>query len=234
MQLFSIQYHSTLSDYFLSKLLYLDEPACQKPNIRKLMEQPWQQTKAQLWDDVTDTLCNLDFIQANAVAKKTYNLVKDFNDVLELIPDNAENILREKDRQKRIEKYTHDLIACARGEKTRYEMEVPESITPWSSEKIRDEIERMKTNPTRLDRLKDFNNYLGQEAGNLQNYADITMHFAYQQAWNYADSGPVGKVSEKLNHLTLSKLFLRPSSSRQKWNPLPDVIKTLSGHSDSV
>jgi len=39
--------------------------------------------QGQLWDEVTDTLCNLDFIQLKACAKMTYDLVKDFNDVLE-------------------------------------------------------------------------------------------------------------------------------------------------------
>jgi hypothetical protein len=33
----------------------------------------------------------------------TYDLVKDFNDVLEVIPDNAENIRQEKERQTRME-----------------------------------------------------------------------------------------------------------------------------------
>ena len=75
---------------------------------------PSSKPKHELWDEVTETLCNLDFIQAKAVAKMTYDLVRDFNDVFELIPDNAENIKQEKARQTRMEKYTRDLIACAR------------------------------------------------------------------------------------------------------------------------
>jgi hypothetical protein len=94
------------------------------------MEQPWQQTRAELWDEVTDTLCNLDFIQAKAVAKMTFDLVRNFNDVLGVIPDNAENIRQEKARQ-----------------------------------------ERMIIFPTRLDKLRNFINFPGKEAANLQNYA---------------------------------------------------------------
>jgi hypothetical protein len=60
-------YYKTLANYFECKLLYLDEPTQKKPNTRKLVEQPFQQTKAQLWDEVTDTLCGLDFIQAKSI-----------------------------------------------------------------------------------------------------------------------------------------------------------------------
>jgi len=48
---------------------------------------------------VTDPICNLDFIQAKAGAKMTYDLVKDFNDVLEVIPENAANIRQQKERR---------------------------------------------------------------------------------------------------------------------------------------
>jgi hypothetical protein len=34
-------YHKSLSNYFESKPLYLDEPKQKKPNTRKLVEQPW-------------------------------------------------------------------------------------------------------------------------------------------------------------------------------------------------
>jgi len=56
MDLNSVHYHSFLAGYFSSGPLYLDEPVQNKPNIRKLVEQTWQQTKSQLWDDVTNTL----------------------------------------------------------------------------------------------------------------------------------------------------------------------------------
>jgi hypothetical protein len=110
----------------------------------------------------------------------TYDLVKDFNAVLQVIPDNAENIRQEEARLARMEKYTRDLIAYAKGEIK--ELEVPETIPLWSEEKINSEIERIKINPSRLDRLKDFRNFLGQEAGNLQSNASEYSFFATQQA----------------------------------------------------
>lgn len=125
-------YHTNLSHYFKAQILFFDGDNQKQTNIRRCMELPFQQTKAGLWDEVTDTICNLDFIQAKAVAKMTYDLVKDFNDVLEVIPDNAENIRQEKTRKARMDKYTRDLIACSKGEITADELEVPESIIPWS------------------------------------------------------------------------------------------------------
>jgi hypothetical protein len=67
----NLNHHIILSRYFVHKSLYLDEPTQKKPNIRKLVEQPWQQTKGETWDEVTETLCNLDFIQAKANSKMT-------------------------------------------------------------------------------------------------------------------------------------------------------------------
>ncbi|MCX6249599.1 MAG: hypothetical protein NTX61_02500 [Bacteroidetes bacterium] len=45
------KYHFNLAGYFQSKPLYLDEPTQKKPNTRKLVEQPWQQTKGEMWDE---------------------------------------------------------------------------------------------------------------------------------------------------------------------------------------
>jgi hypothetical protein len=157
-----INYHISLAFYFSSKPNFFDGDLQKKPHIRKCDELPFQQTEALLWDEVTDTLCNLDFIQAKAVVKMTYDPVKDFNSVLEVIPDNAENIKQEKARQERMDKYTKDLIFYAKGEIT--ELDIPQSITPWKEEKINAEIERLKTSPTKADLLKDFLNFLGNES----------------------------------------------------------------------
>lgn len=61
-----------------------------------------------------------------------------------------------------MDKYTRDLISYARGEITK--LEIPEAAPLWSNEKADAEIERIKTNPNRSDRLKDFLIYLGRES----------------------------------------------------------------------
>jgi len=206
------------------------------------MEQPWQQTKAailekdneELWDNITNTLCNLDFIQAKAAAKMTYDLVYDFNEVLEVIPDNQKNIEEEKVRQARMDKYTLDLIACAKGEITIDELEIPESITPWTKEQIDAEIERIKTNPTNADKLKDFLNFLGQEAENLQKYANELPNFAIQQAWNFANEGFVGKAAENYKPQIYKSLLINTQYMRLQWTPLPQIIQKINSNTKIV
>ncbi|MCD4736185.1 MAG: TIR domain-containing protein, partial [Bacteroidales bacterium] len=187
---------------------------------------------AQRWDDLTNLLCDLDFIQEKAAARLTYDLVEDINNALKVIPDNAENIRKEKERQARLNKYAKDLVLYAKGEIKK--LEVPKSITPWSEEKISAEIERIKTNPTHTDKLKDFYNFLGHEAGNLQNYAYEFPHHTTQLAWNYAKNGPVGKAAEKRSQEVYKSLLLRTKPTRPAWNPLPQMLQILKEHTNFV
>jgi WD40 repeat protein len=225
-------YHILISKYFATKPLYLDEPTQKKPNTRKLVEQPWQQTKAEMWDEITETLCNLDFIQAKAAAKKTFELVNDFNEALQVIPDNAENIRQEKLRQERMDKYTRDLILYAKREIKM--LDSPECIIPFNKEQAETEINRIKNYPNRADNLKAFVNFLGLEANNLQNYAIEIPYLAIQQAWNYAGEGPVGIAAESGYPYKHKSLILRSKVSRPPWNPYPKALQVLNGHSASI
>ena len=227
-----IKYHITLANYFAGKPLYLDEPTQKKPNVRKLVEQPWQQTKAELWNEVTNTLCDLDFIQAIAVVAMTFELIKDFNFVLVEIPDNAEFLREENEHLARMDKYTRDLVAYAKGEIAM--LEIPECIVTWSQGKTDALTKQVKINSSRLDRLKDFLNFLGQEAGNLQKYSHEFQNFAIQQAWNYASCGPVSETAGNSTPFILNKLLLRSTLTRPPWAPIPQSLKTLNGHTSSV
>ena len=217
--------HIILSDYFQSKSLYLDGPTQKQTNTRKLVEQPWQQTKAEMWDEVTETLCNLDFIQAKAAAKMTYELVNDYITALEVIPDNQAAILEEKARQAMIDKYTKDLIVYAKGEIK--ELEIPESITPWSEARIEEEIQRISKIPNNADKLKDFSYFIGSKAAIFQKYASEFSHHIYQQAWHYANDGPVGKSAVNISPEIKKTLLLCDQDSRPKWNPLPRALKII-------
>ena len=225
-------FYINLAKYFQDKPLYLDGSAQNKPNIRKLMEQPWQQIKAKLWDELTDTLCNLEFIQAKAAAKMTYELVNDFNATFLEIPDNAKNINEKNEQHARLDKYVNDLVLFVNEEI--FDLEYPESKNPWPQGTIDAEVERMKRNSTRLDRLNDFSYFIGREADNLQNYACEFPNFSIQQAWNYADNGPVG-ISAGNRELDVYKhLLLYGNSTRPPWNPFPHAIKTLKGHNKGI
>ena len=108
-----------------------------------------------------------------------------------------------------MDKYTQDLIACAKGEITIDELEIPESITPWTEEQINAEIERFKTNPNRADKLMDFKNFLGQERDNLQNYADEFILCTFQQGWNYSTGSQIGIMAEEKILSKTSQLLLK-------------------------
>jgi len=53
------RYHIKPSGYFASKPLHLDEPTQNKPNLRKLVELPWQHTKGEMWDYIADVFTTL-------------------------------------------------------------------------------------------------------------------------------------------------------------------------------
>ncbi len=225
-------YHTAIAIYFATKPHFFDGDLQKKPNIRKCSELPWQQTNAKLWDEVTETLCDLNFIQAKACSKQTYDLVKDYHLALDGLPEYQPEKEKERKRQERLDKYTQDLIACAKGIIATEELEIPESITPWTEKQLNAEIERIRTNPTRMDRLRDYINFLGREMESLQKFASEVKGFSIQQAYNYADTGMVHRATEnfvtKINKLTISPVFL------EKWNPKHALFSTFNVGSHTI
>lgn len=226
---YNFKYHKTLAFYFQSKFLYLDETSKKKPNTRKLVEQPWQQTQAELWDYVTKTLCSLDFIHAKTSAKLTFELIKDFNYALELIPDNAENIKKEKEWQQRMDKYIQDLISCAKGNIKIENLEIPETIIPYLKENSENEIEHNKIKFTRAELLTEFLYFLFYESNHLQSYSSEFPYFSHQQAWNYASEGHVGKAANESLPMVSSFLILRTTFNRPLKNPWEKNLKIVAG-----
>ena len=216
--------HQKIADYF--------ESSWQEPYLRALAELPHQLLKAENWENLTNVLCNLDFVQAKSAAKLTFDLVIDYNLALEHLPEAQPECEKERRQQVRMEKYTRDLIAYAQGEIE--ELDIPESIIPRSKKQINDEIERIKIDPNKADRLKGFRNFLGHEAKNLQDYALEFPHFATQQAWNYANDGPVGKAAESGPPDIRHSLLLLSQSTRPSWNPKPQALQTLKGHTSWI
>jgi hypothetical protein len=93
--------HAHLADYFASQDLF--ERERQTPNLRKLSELPFQQTRGERWDDLYATLTDFDFLEAKCthVAVVTtgtgdkartvyggvYELQEDYRRALEELPD---------------------------------------------------------------------------------------------------------------------------------------------------
>lgn len=86
-----IKYHKNLAEYFCIKSIYLDEGYQLKPNTRKLVEQPWQQTRSELWDELTNTLSYLSFIQAKVTAGLLFDVISDYDLAITQIQNNNSN-----------------------------------------------------------------------------------------------------------------------------------------------
>ena len=78
------RYHTNLSNYFGGQPLFFDGYLQKKPNIRKCMELPCQQTKAEMWEDLVETLSDLHFIEAKCASGLLNDLEWDFRKILEL------------------------------------------------------------------------------------------------------------------------------------------------------
>jgi predicted NACHT family NTPase len=82
-------YHRTLAEYFLAQPLFFDEKR-EKPNRRKCIEQPFQQTKGELWNEVTETLCEIFFVEAKVKAGLIDGLQGDYKEALKGMAEGEE------------------------------------------------------------------------------------------------------------------------------------------------
>ena len=251
MELNNTKYHSTLARYFEKQERFLDEEK-RKPNTRKLVEQPWQQTKAELWDDVTNTLCDLLFIEAKIVNSKTYDLIDDYNTVLKVLPEALEEVIKEEEHQARVKKYTDDMIAYAskwnearkkhREDPIKYPMpkdediplpEIIKSVEPWSDEKRERETKRIIEHPTRLDHIRAYSQFIISESSAFAMYGKHP-GFVIQHAYNNANYPPIletakEEVSKDDRNILLLQKFRKPV-----YDPFPALLNTVEGHADYV
>jgi len=71
-------FHKILAKYYNSKPLFLDGHTQKKPNVRKLMEQPWQLTKAKYWYKLKKTITDLSFLQEKSLAFNIFIVLDDY------------------------------------------------------------------------------------------------------------------------------------------------------------
>ncbi|MCD4786010.1 MAG: DUF4062 domain-containing protein [Candidatus Eremiobacteraeota bacterium] len=114
--------------------------------------------------------------------------------------------------------------------------EIPQSARPWTKEEIRKDTERIKNNPTRIDRVRAFSQFVNSESHILLKPEYITFQsFCVQRAYNFADSGPVANSAEKIIESEENDiLFLRHDKNRHPYNPHPALLRVMEGHKDIV
>lgn len=247
----NLKWHRLLAEHFDIQPLFIK--GNRLPNTRKVSELPYHQIKIQNWDAVEKLLTDLNFIRAKCFSGMVHDLIKDYNTTLSNLPEVQEERKKERKQKERAIQYIKELIEYSRKWNEANEMyerypgkcPLPEhkkipfprlvaQMTPRTDGEIKCEEERILNRPTRLDKIRSFSIFVSSEMHRLNKYSRYPM-FCIQQAYNYADSGPVAFVGR--NDLISSKdqiAIVRTKASLPKFNLFPSSIKTLEGHFNSV
>jgi WD40 repeat protein len=185
------------------------------------------------WDDLEIILTDLLYIEAKCAAGLTYNLIKDYNLVLDSIPEAQAEKQEKIERQKRLDKYVKDIIAYAKREIN--QLEIIPSADPWNDKKINKETERLLENPDRSERIKMFYQFINMQSHNLVRYNKIA-GFCIQQAYNFASAGILKAQANRIVDRIENKNPILCIQSRfiDNYNLSPLLSKTLVGHTGPI
>lgn len=245
-------WHRTLAEYFMSLTVFSDDLKKENPNLRKLIEQPWQQTMhGDMFDEAASTLCDLWFVEAKVRSGMITELLDDYSFLKEKLPEYREQKDIEETKNGRIRKWITDIIEYAGRWSDARELyyndplknpmpsaediplpEMPEAEMPKTEQQIIEEINRIIENPTRLDRLNVFNLFIKGES-HLLKESGAGRYYTIQHAYNYADSGPVAEQAERIIEKIDDAVFmLRHPAWRPRFNPRPAVLRTIPARFD--
>lgn len=222
-----INYHKALANYFTDKCLYLDDYIQKQPNVRKLVEQPWQQIQGEKWEALEKTLTDLSFIEAKCKAKKVYDLVSDYINAEEVWPNQDEKRLKDKDRHNRIHKYALSLVSHRSAAPGTPIPQPPQSLVIDKSRSSYPQENGLSP----LNHLQEWGNFV---RGNVS-YLALDQQPAFQLAYNWMDGGSVAQFIEKAVNRTggYSGKWLR-LLNRPAYTPDPLCNKVLLGHRGHV
>jgi WD40 repeat protein/Cdc6-like AAA superfamily ATPase len=224
--------HRSLANYFGDQPHWIKTDKPRISNLRKMSELPYQQTYGKMWSELESTLCDLLFIEAKCAGGMTYDLIEDYNRALDALPEAQDEKQKELEHKKWGKKYVDDLVAYAKWDIK--ELDTILSVRPWTEEEIMKDTERIINNPTRLDRIKAFSQFVNSESHGLLKFGHIP-GFCLQQAYNSANSGPVAKASEDIIDASTDRvLLLHLPAQRVSYNPNPARMRVLEGHTDVV
>jgi WD40 repeat protein len=225
MQPLEKHYHQILAEYFMAKPLFFKSENEEQPNVRKFIEQPWQQTLAEMWNEATGTLCNLYFIEAKVRAGMVYELQEDYSFTLGMLPDALEVNDKERANQANLRRYIEDWLNYS--ENTTERLVNISSAPIWDEERSKSEIDRLKSNTSRYGKMAAFARFILGEADVLSRYGKSSF-FCIQHAYNMNDSGPVGAVAETIiDQIIDQPLLINSNHYRSAYNPLPVLLKTI-------
>jgi hypothetical protein len=223
----NIHYNLKLACYFKDQVLFFDGELQKKTNVRKCMEQPWQQTKAESWDDVTETLCTLDFINAKCRIKSTNDLLNDFSSILQKIPDNKQSFSKIEEHNKGISKYIYDLNVYSKGY-TKLP-QIPRSISQKQNKNLG--LLNFKEN-NRLGKIKEFYGFVNTEVFFLNKHFDKD-NYTFQHAFNYNHGGFIEHSCIADLHKVNKPLILLDPAFKVKSETTTHFIRKIDAKADS-
>ncbi len=224
-----IKWHQVLASFYENQPLKLEiqkqnNISSQQPNLRKLHEQSWQQTKGELWKELEDTLTDPDYIETKCEAELRYELVEDYNIAQESWPGNEEK-RKEEDRLERIKQYSEGLIVYSRDSDHN-----PLPGSPAVEFMEEDADTNKKESWTPLECIQAWGHFVANNILIIQSKESV-----YQLAYNYAESGPIQrKIREidatgKKQSTPWIKLKNRPAFRNK-----PACVRALYGHNNRV
>ncbi|MEN6553436.1 MAG: AAA family ATPase, partial [Methanobacterium sp.] len=224
--------HQLITNYFQKQGLYFYKNEERTYNIRKVSELPYQQTYGCQWDNLEKTLTDLHFVEAKCAVGGTYELINDYNRALNLLPEAQKEKLEKIEHKKRVKKYTEDLVAYSKQEIQ--ELEIIHSVKLWGEEKIKKDTARIIKNPTRLDRIKSFSQFVNSQSHAMVKFGYLP-GFCIQQAYNSANKGLIAETARKIINETVNEpLILKKEIYLPEYNPHPAILTTLEGHTGFV
>ena len=199
------------------------------PNLRKLSELPFLQTRAALWGRLERTLCDLDFIRAKCAAGLTYDLVEDYAAAARALPESRQERREADDRAGRMSRYADELEEYARNREAGVpDPQPPAAARPSTADERSRRSLRSVKGTSRADRIEAFARFVNAESHRLGSLVQYPCYLV-QQAYNAGHAGPLALAAEE--HVdaacrTAPALLLRPWS-RPEPEPHPPIVRTF-------
>src|SRR5581483_4652389 len=229
----------TLARFFEAQPNEHESEGHRAPNVRKLSELPFLQTRGALWQRLERTLCDLDFVSAKAAAGLTYDLVEDYAAAERALPETRAEERRVAEHTSGLARYARELDDYATrstdarrggtlaGAAPGFPSPPPASV-PLDAEEALRQPRRGAGAPRRIDRIRAFSQFVNAESHRLAAFAG---HLAYvvQQAYNSSGSGPPAVAAEArvaAAPLAAPALLARPWS-RTDFESHAPVIRTF-------
>lgn len=213
----SMQIHADLAQYFHSLGL---------SSHRMLAETPYHQCRSQVWDGLSDTLCNVDFIAAKARAGMADGLLADYQ-ACEWVRSRWDD---EGDRDKRIAEYVNQLIEHDRNPEL-VPLPIPPPSISLDVDGQAEDKDATTTEQVFSEHIRAWSHFVSHHTAALVR-GEIP---AFQLAYNSASAGPVQEA--------MHRRIASPQPPNRPWMRLvnrpvydarPACVCALDGHSGDV